>query len=240
MKNRAMRAVCTLACLCCLYGAAIRANAQTPTASPAQKAAPQFDDWSDDFSAKTLDETKWERFSFEGGGGGKVELKDGQLRQRSMSGTRAGVRSKREFTSDRFSFEAQVVKVSAQLPDAGDKAADLGFASLTVLFDGSGRNRIEWILTSEGTFEAWSIVDGRGERLDNRKLGTKIKNPVLAIIRRGDEFLFVLNAPDSPPEAAQIGLTKTIKNLPRSFHVMLYGFGSSENNWDSVRVVTAK
>jgi hypothetical protein len=35
-------------------------------------------------------------------------------------------------------------------------------------------------------------------------------------------------------------LRKTIKNLPRSFHVFLYGFGSSENNWDSARVVTVK
>jgi hypothetical protein len=38
----------------------------------------------------------------------------------------------------------------------------------------------------------------------------------------------------------EAGLRKTIKNLPRAFHVMLYGFSSSENNWDSVRVVTVK
>jgi hypothetical protein len=38
----------------------------------------------------------------------------------------------------------------------------------------------------------------------------------------------------------QEGLRKTIKNLPRTFHLMLYGFGSSENDWDSVRIVTAK
>jgi hypothetical protein len=96
------------------------------------------------------------------------------------------------------------------------------------------------MLTSEGTFEAWSVVDGRGERLDDRKLGTKMKNPVLAIVRRGDEFLFVLNGPDSPPQEAQVGLRKTIKNMPRTFHVMLYGFGTSENNWDALRVVTLK
>ena len=83
-------------------------------------------------------------------------------------------------------------------------------------------------------------MDGRGERLDNRKLGTKLKNPVLGVVRRGDEFLFVLNGPDSPEEAAQVGLQKTIKNLPRTFRVMLYGFGSSENDWDAVRVVTLK
>ena len=123
---------------------------------------------------------------------------------------------------------------------AGDRSAPLGFAALTVLFDGAGRNRVEWILTSEGTLEAWSVVDGRGERLDNRKLGTKMKNPVLGVVRRGDEFLFVLNGPDSPEEAAQVGLRTTIKNLPRSFRVMLYGFGSSENDWDAVRVVTLK
>jgi hypothetical protein len=28
--------------------------------------------------------------------------------------------------------------------------------------------------------------------------------------------------------------------MPRAFRVMLYGFGSSENDWDAVRVVTPK
>jgi hypothetical protein len=49
-----------------------------------------------------------------------------------------------------------------------------------------------------------------------------------------------MNGPDSPPQAAQVGLTRTIKNMPRGFHVMLYGFGSSENHWDAVRVTTPK
>jgi hypothetical protein len=204
------------------------------------KSQPAFDDWGDEFGGASLDESKWERFTFEGGMGGKLELKEGQLRLRSANKTRAGVRSRQAFSADRFSVEAKVAKVGPQLPDAGDRAGDLGFAALTILFDSSGRNRIEWILTSEGTFEAWAVVDGRSERLDNRKLGTKLKNPVLGLVRRGDEFLFILNGPDSPPREAQVGLTKTIKNLPRSFHVMLYGFGSSENNWDSVRVVTQK
>jgi hypothetical protein len=216
--------------------------AQQPTPSPSHSTIPQaaFDQWNDEFDASALDESKWERFTFEGGGGGKLELKEGQLRLRSMNRTRAGVRSKQAFTGDRFSVEARVARVGPQLPEPGDKSSSLGFATLTLLFDGSGRNRIEWILTSEGTFEAWSVVDGQGERLDNRKLGTKLKNPVLGIVRRGDEFLFILNGPDSPAQEAQVGLTKTIKNMPRSFHVMLYGFGSSENNWDSVRVVTMK
>jgi len=67
-----------------------------------------------------------------------------------------------------------------------------------------------------------------------------MKDPVLSIVRRGDEFLFVLNRPNGKPEDAQVGLTKTIRNMPRSFHLMLYGYGSSENNWDSARVVVAK
>lgn len=243
MKRYLSRLGCLLVC-CCIYGALSRASAQspqsTPKPAPGGQAAQQFDEWQDDFNGQALDEAKWERFTFEGGGGGKLELKDGQLHLRSMSKTRAGIRSRQTFNSDRFIVEAQVAKVGAQLPESGDRAPDLGFAALTILFDGSGRNRIEWILTSSGTFEAWAIVDGRGERLDNRKLGTKIKNPVLAVVRRGDEFLFVLNAPGSPAEAAQVGLTKTVKNLPRSFRVMLYGFGSSENDWESVRVVTPK
>ncbi len=244
MKNYLTLVKSLMVCVCTVACAATATLAQTPaaqpSASPAGQSAPQFDEWRDDFDGTALDAAKWERFTFEGGGGGKLEIKDGQLRLRSMSGTRAGVRSKKEFSSDRFIAEAQVARVGAQLPESGDKGGDLGFAGLTILFDGSGRNRVEWILTSAGTFEAWSVVDGRGERLDNRKLGTKIKNPVIAIVRRGDEFLFVLNAPDAPAEAAQVGLTKTIKNMPRAFHVMLYGFGSSENNWESARVVTPK
>jgi hypothetical protein len=223
----------------CMVGVA---SPQQPSASPSQPNNPQatFNQWGDDFNGNALDESKWERFSFEGGGGGKLEVKDGQLRLRSINKTRSGVRSKQEFAGDRFSVEAGVAKVGDQIPEPSDKSSPLGFAALTILFDSSGRNRIEWILTSEGTFEAWSVVDGRGERLDNRKLGTKLKNPVLAVIRRGDEFLFVLNGPDSPPQDAQVGLTKVIKNLPRTFRVMLYGFGSSDNEWDSVRVVTPK
>ena len=67
-------------------------------------------------------------------------------------------------------------------------------------------------------------------RIDNRKLGTKTPNPTIGIVRRGDDFLFMLNG--------QMGMQKTVKNLPRDFWVMLYGYGSSENDWSSVRVVT--
>jgi len=205
-----------------------------------EQAAAAYDQWGDGFEGDTLDESKWERFTFEGTGGSKLEVKDGQVRIRSGNGTRSGIRTKQSFSGDRYSVEAQIAKVGPAMPAPNEKAAPLGFASLTILFDSTGRNRIEWILTSEGTFEAWSVIDGRGERLDNRKLGTKIKNPVLAVVRRQDSFLFVLNGPDSPPQDAQIGLQKTIKNMPHTFRVMLYGFGSSENNWDSLRVTTAK
>ncbi|MGH9940946.1 MAG: hypothetical protein ACRD9R_01140 [Pyrinomonadaceae bacterium] len=220
-----------LALMCCASGAWAQQ----------QPAPPQTVEWTDDFDGAAVDESKWERFNFEGGGGGgKLEVKDGQLRLRSRNKTRAGLRSKETFTGERFIVEARVAKVNPRLPEPGEGAGPLGFATLTILFDGSGRNRIEWAFTSENTFEAWAVVDGRSERIDNRKLGTKLKNPVIAIVRRGDEFLFIINAPDAPADAAQVGLTKTIKNLPRSFHVMLYGYGSSENNWDGVRVVTVK
>jgi hypothetical protein len=178
-----------------------------------------------------LDTDKWELFSL-AGGNGKVEVKDGQLRMRGQNGWRAGVRSKPTFTGERFIVEATISRVGQSLPDPNSNALPIGNAIVTILFDGSGRNRIEWILTSEGTFEAWSVVDGQGERLDNKKLGTKLKGPTLGIVRKGDEFYFMLNG--------QEGLKKTIKNLPRSFHVMLYGFGSSEDYWDSMRVVTVK
>ncbi|HYY42948.1 MAG TPA: hypothetical protein VE775_09470, partial [Pyrinomonadaceae bacterium] len=99
---------------------------------------------------------------------------------------------------------------------------------------------VEWLYTSERTLEAWSVIDGTGERLDNGKLGLKFDRPVLSIVRRGDEYLFVVNKPDGTPQDAQVALTRTIKNLPRTFRLMLYGFGSSENDWESVRLVTAK
>ena len=196
-----------------------------------QSAPPSVDEWTDNFDGTALDATKWEVFNLEGGAG-KVDVKGGQLQMRGHSGSRAGVRSKPTFKADRFIVEATIAKVGTAMPDPGSSALPIGNAILTILFDGTGRNRIEWLLTSEGTFEAWSIVDGRGERLDNKGLGTKLKNPTIGIVRRGDEFLFMLNG--------EAGLRKTLKNVPKSFHVMLYGYSSSENNWDSVRVVTAK
>jgi len=240
-KNSALTAVIGTIVLTAILGINLSAQTPTPAPSPQTKSAPAaFDEWSDDFSGEKLDETKWEKFSFEGASGGKLEVKDGEVRIRASNRTRAGVRSVKTFSGERFIAEAQVARVGAAYPEPGSKASTIGFAALTILFDGSGRNRIEWILTSEGTFEAWAVTDGRGERLDNRNLGTKMKNPVLSVVRRGDEFLFVINSADGKPEDAQIGLTKTIKNMPKSFHLMLYGFGSSENNWSSARVVVAK
>jgi len=214
------------------------APAQKPTPTPVP--APQVEVWTDDFSGGSLDETKWEKFTFEGASGGKLEVRDGEVRIRSAARTRAGIRSKQTFSGDRWIVEAALAKVGAGFPESGSNGPTLGFASVTILFDGSGRNRIEWILTSEGTFEAWAITDGQGERLDNRKLGTKMKNPVLSVVRRGDEFLFVINSADGKPEDAQVGLKTVVKNMPKSFHLMLYGYGSSENNWDSARVTIAK
>lgn len=233
---------CALLVACILFAPA-NASAQqsAPAPSPQQtQQARAFDEWGDDFDGDKLDESKWERFTFEGGGGGKLEVKGGELRLRSANLTRAGVRSREEFAGEQFSVEARVAKVGAAFPDPNEKGQPVGFAALTILFDGSGRNRVEWVLTSEGRFEAWAVVDGRAERLDERYLATKMKNPVIAVVRRGDEFLFVLNGPDSPPQDAQVGLRKTVKNLPRRFRVMLYGFSSSENDWDAVRVVTPR
>ena len=213
---------------------------EQPKNSTTQTPKMQVEEWSDDFSGDKLDETKWEKFTFEGASGGKLEIKDGEVRIRSAAKTRAGIRSVKTFSGDRFIAEAHLAKVGAAYPEPGAATSTLGFGALTILFDGSGRNRVEWILTSDGTFEAWAVTDGRAERLDNRNLGTKMKNPFLSIVRRGDEFLFVINSADGKAEDAQIGLTKTIKNMPKSFHLMLYGYGSSENNWSSARVVVAK
>ena len=237
--------------ICCFVVLPARSQQQQPAPQPPDKKGagaqatataqtPAFDEWGDTFDGNQLDVSKWELFSFQGVSGGKVKVEDGELRMRGMHDSRAGVRSKKSFTSDRFIVEGTVKKVTPSLPGPGEQGLPLGSAVLNIMFDGSGRNRVEWLLTSEGTFEAWSVVDGVGERLDNRNLVTKLKNPTLAIVRRGDEFLFVINAPGQPADAAQVALKKSIKNMPRSFRVMLYGFSSSENNWDSVHVVTAK
>jgi hypothetical protein len=211
--------------------AALSLSAACALAQAAQQ-QPQVEEWVDNFDGATLDASKWERFSFQGTSGGKLKVEEGELRMRGMHESRSGVRSKQSFTGDRFIFEGTIAKVEMPLPAPDEKRAPLGTAVLAIMFDGSGRNRIEWMWTSEKTLEAWAVVDGAGERLDNRTLGTKLKNPTLGIVRRGDEFLFMLNG--------QEGLSKTIKNMPRTFRVMLYGWSSSENHWDSVRVVTAK
>lgn len=200
----------------------------------------QFEEWSDDFTGDKLDEKKWEKFTFEGGSGGKLEVKDGAVQIRSAGKTRAGIRTKDSFAGDRFAVEGRLSKVGEAYPEPGSNTSTLGFGTLTILFDGSGRNRIEWMLTSAGTLEAWSVVDSRSERLDNKKLATKMKNPVLLVVRKGDEFSFYLNDAKGAPQDAQLALTASVKNLPKSFHVMLYGYGSSENNWDGVRIVVPK
>ncbi|MDQ3181656.1 MAG: hypothetical protein M3Q33_14195 [Acidobacteriota bacterium] len=212
-------------------------DSSTPSTKPTEQ---QFEEWADQFTGDKLDETKWEKFTFAGGSGGRLEVKDGEVRIRSGNNTRAGIRSVKTFTGDRFIAEAHLAKVGAAYPEPGNNDAAVGFANLTILFDGSGRNRVEWILNSNGNFEAWAVTDGRGERLDKLNLATKMKNPVLSIVRRGDEFLFVLNSAEGKPQDAQVGLSTTVKNMPKSFRVMLYGYGSSENNWDWARVVVAK
>src|SRR5512138_2249028 len=74
---------------------------QQPASPSGQQPAMAADQWVDNFDGKTLDEAKWERFSFEGGSGGKLKIEDGELRMRGMSGSRSGVRSKPTWTADR-------------------------------------------------------------------------------------------------------------------------------------------
>jgi hypothetical protein len=198
---------------------------QTPTAQPA------VEEWGDDFDGDRLDDTKWEPYTFEGGGG-KIEVKDKQLKMRGAGGSRSGVRSKKSFRGDRFYVEAALAKVGIRNPQPGEEAFPPGFAILAVLFDGNTVNRIEWLLRSDGIFEAWQSVDGRMERVDNGKLATKEKTPRLGIARRGEKLYFMLNR--------EVGLESTIRAGSSNFRVMLYGFGSSENSWDSVAVQTLK
>lgn len=234
MKGNSSKLFAAVLILLVGVSGALAQQSSQPT-QPAQQASPPqaiaVDEWRDDFDGNVLDEGKWERFTFEGGNSVKVEVREGQLRMQGMGGSRSGVRSKSAFDGDRFIAEATIAGVAAGLPEPGQPSAP-GNAILTILFDSSGRNRIEWLLTSDGMFEAWSVVDGKGERLDNKRLGTQTPNPTLSIARKGDDFFFALNG--------EVGLQKTIKNIPRAFHVMLYGYGSSKNDWDSVKVVVPK
>ena len=66
---------------------------QSRTATPASAPQPAIEEWGDDFDSDKLDEAKWEPYTFEGGGGGKVEVKDKQLKMRGAGGSRSGVRT---------------------------------------------------------------------------------------------------------------------------------------------------
>lgn len=197
-----------------------------------QSAPPAVTEWGDDFGGERLDEAKWELHTFEGGSGGTLEVKEGQLRIKGANASRSGVRSKETFHGDRFYVEAALAKVGPRLPMPGESGFPLGHAIVTVLFDGNAANRLEWILRSDGVFEAWQAIDGKMIRHDNGKLGTKEKNPRLGIARRGDQVYFMLNR--------EVGIEKTIRGLSPNFRVMVYGFGSTENNWDSIYVQTLK
>src|SRR5258705_3100724 len=78
--------------------------APSPAQSPKPSATPAVDEWGDDFNGKELDQTKWERFSFEGGNGGRFTVEEGQLRMRGVSGARSGVRSTKTFTATTLSL----------------------------------------------------------------------------------------------------------------------------------------
>jgi hypothetical protein len=188
---------------------------------------PAVNQWTDAFPGSSIDAAKWEKFVFEGPGGCKVNVADGVLQLKGLAGSRCGVRSVPEFSGDRWIVEAKL----PHRPGAADMP--FGFAALTVMFDTSGRNRIEWVWRTDGRFEAWKVIDGRSEQLDSHNLATKEASPTIAIVRKGNTIMFVLNG--------EVGLEKQLKEkLPNNFHVMLYGFGTSEDDWQNVRIVTTK
>ena len=115
---------------------------------------PAIDEWRDDFEGDKLDEAKWEPFTFEGGSGGKIEIKDKQLRMRGAGESRSGVRTKQTFHGERFYVEGALAKVGPRAPLPGEGAFPAGYAIVTVLFDGNPTNRIEWLLRSDGILES--------------------------------------------------------------------------------------
>ena len=197
--------------------------AQTTQTQPAQ---PAVVEQKEEFDGETLDTKKWEQYSL--AGVGKIKLEKGKLMTSGANDSRAGIRSTQSFTGDRFLVSAKIGKVSSGL--SSDSVTPMGNAVLSVMFDNTGVNRLEWLMTNEGRFEAWLMRDGTSERLDGKNLGTKEKSPTIGIGRRGDDFFFMLNG--------EVGMKKTIKNLPSTFRVMLYGFGTSKDEWESVSIIT--
>ena len=229
-RRRLTACVRALAAVATLLAACLTAAGQQP-AQEAQGAQAPVEEWKDDFDGDRLDEAKWEKYTF-AGGGGRAEVKEKQLRLRGGEDSRSGVRSRQTFAGERFFVQAQLAGVGERAPQQGEQGMQAGTAILTVLFGGSTNNRVEWLLRSDGLFEAWVAVDGRMERIDKRNLATKAKSLWLGIGRRGDQLYFMVND--------KVALEHTQRALPPTFRVMLYGFGTTENNWDSVSVQTLK
>ncbi|MEO7674735.1 MAG: hypothetical protein ABIU09_11745, partial [Pyrinomonadaceae bacterium] len=128
MKNLIIYSLFVVILSICL-GETAYAQDKKPSSSPASAAAgaPQFEEWSDEFGGYKLDEKKWERFTFEGASGGKLDVRDGEVQIRSIAKTRAGIRTKEAFSGDRFAVEGRVAKVGAAYPDPGSNSSTLGF-----------------------------------------------------------------------------------------------------------------
>jgi hypothetical protein len=205
----------------------------SPTPPPPSAAQqPQFNEWNATFEGDSLNGEQWEKYSFEGEPGVSVKVEKGELRLHGQNNSRTGVRTKITFSGDRFIVDAKLARVGRRMPTA-DSPDDTGFAIVAVLFGGSELNRIEWILRSDGRLEAWLMrAHEPSQQLDDHKLGVKLTSPTLGLARRGDDFIFLVDG--------QVGMQKNIPGMPKDFNVMLYGFGSSENDWQSVRVVTPK
>lgn len=214
---------------CALWCAAQQPASTPASAKPAQQtaaAAPALSELKEEFDGTALDAKKWEQYSLEGGG--TIKVAKGKLITSGASGSRFGIRSVQSFKAEKFVVSAKVGSVSAGLSEAS--GTPTGNAVLVILFDNNGVNRLEWILNTDGRFEAWLMRDGNSERLDGKNLGTKEKSPTIGIGRRGDDYFFMLNG--------EVGMQKKIKNLPGTFRVMLYGFGKSKDEWEMVSSIT--
>ena len=103
MPIRMKRTTQTLAFAVTLIAINNMAGAQQAASAPKQTppAQPAIEEWGDDFDGDQLDDKKWEPYTFEGGGGAKIEVKDKQLKMRGAGGARTGVRSRQTFSAER-------------------------------------------------------------------------------------------------------------------------------------------
>jgi hypothetical protein len=173
------------------FGGQIRAQEAKPSASPpSTQNKSQYEEWSDDFTGESLTESKWEKFTFEGGSGGKLEVKTGLCKFAAQANTRRNSHKKFLFRRP-FRRRSPIVESRSGVSRTRQPHLDARFRNSDhfVRRFGAQSNRMD--ADQRRTLEAWSVTDGRGERLDNKKLGTKMKIRCCSSFAKATNSVFI-------------------------------------------------